>query len=118
MDSAIIVAIISGVASIITVVVSTVMATIGTKQTKIRKEQMEKFEEWDKLRKNVAKGTQCLLRAEIIRTYEKYIDLGYCPIYEKDALKKEYAAYHELGGNDVATDLYHKILELPTEPEE
>ena len=29
-----------------------------------------------------------------------------------------YAPYHELGGNDVATELMEKILELPTEKKE
>lgn len=65
----------------------------------------------------MAVGIQCLLRAEIIRTYEKYSELGYCPIAVKEALQREYDAYHRLGGNDVATHLVHEILELPTEPE-
>lgn len=61
-------------------------------------------------------GLQALLRAEIIRQYEKHIEREYCPLYAKEALKREYHAYHTLGGNDVATELYHKCLELPTEP--
>lgn len=58
-------------------------------------------------------GVQCLLRAEIIRSHEKYVEKGYCPIYGKEALKKEYSAYHRLRGNDVATKLYNDILDLP-----
>lgn len=61
-------------------------------------------------------GVQCLLRAEIIRNHDKYIDKGYCPIYAKEALKRAYQAYHNLGGNDVATQLYHETMELPTDP--
>jgi len=68
-----------------------------------------------KREKAVENGVQCLLRAEIIRQYEKNIDRGYCPLYAKEALKRGYDAYHELGGNDVATDLYHKIMKLPPE---
>ena len=60
-------------------------------------------------------GVQCLLRAEIIRSYDKYTDKGFCPLYAREALKRAYDSYHELGGNDVATDLYHKIMKLPTE---
>ena len=60
-------------------------------------------------------GVQCLLRAEIIRNHDKYIDKGYCPIYAKEALKRAYAAYHNLGGNDVATGLYNAVMALPTE---
>ena len=62
-------------------------------------------------------GVQCLLRAEIIRQYEKYEDKHYCPIYAKEALKREYDSYHALGGNDVATGLFNKTMALPEEPE-
>ena len=62
------------------------------------------------------KGLQALLRAEIIRSYEKYEDRGYCPLYAKEALNKEYEAYHALGGNDVATNLYTHTMALQTEP--
>ena len=69
-------------------------------------------------RKNNAEeeGIQCLLRAEIIRNHDKYMDKGYCPIYAKEALKRAYHAYHELHGNDVATGLYNEVMALPTEP--
>ncbi len=69
-----------------------------------------------KNRKAERDGLQSLLRQEIIRSYEKYSERGYCPIYAKEALKREYKSYHALGGNDVATDLYKKCLKLPTEP--
>lgn len=68
-----------------------------------------------KREKSVEMGLQCLLRAEIIRSFEKYTDKHYCPIYAKEALKREYDSYHNLGGNDVATSLYKKIMELPEE---
>lgn len=60
-------------------------------------------------------GVQCLLRAEIIRNHEKYIERENCPVHEKDALKRAYAAYHSLGGNDVATRLYEEVMALPTD---
>lgn len=62
-------------------------------------------------------GVQCLLRAEIIRQYEKWTERGYCPIYAREAQTIVYQAYHDLGGNDVATELYHKTTALPTEPQ-
>lgn len=58
-------------------------------------------------------GLQSLLRAEIIRQHEKWEDKHYCPIYAKEALKRTYESYHLLGGNDVATGLYNKTMELP-----
>lgn len=68
--------------------------------------------------KAIKNGLQCLLRAEIIRSHEKYKERGYCPIYAKEALTMAYNAYHALKGNDVATALYKECLELPTEPPE
>lgn len=63
--------------------------------------------------KSFRNGLQCLLRAEIVRQHEKWIKAGYCPIYAKEALSREYKAYHALKGNDVATGLYEEIMELP-----
>lgn len=60
-------------------------------------------------------GVQCLLRAEIIRNHDKYMERKHCPIYAKEALRRAYTAYHDLGGNDVATRLYDEVMELPTE---
>lgn len=68
-------------------------------------------------RKAIKDGLQCLLRAEIIRSYEKYLDKGYCPVYAKESLKRGYNAYHQLDGNDVATDLFRRVMALPTEPD-
>lgn len=65
--------------------------------------------------KTLAGGVQCLLRAEIIRSYDKYTERKYCPLYAKEALTRAYDSYHKLGGNDVATDLYRQIMRLPTE---
>lgn len=64
------------------------------------------------------KGVQCLLRAEIIRSYDKYTERGFCPLYAKEALTRAYDSYHELGGNDVATDLYHQMMQMPNEARE
>ena len=58
-------------------------------------------------------GLQCLLRAEIVRQHEKWTRAEFCPIYAKEALTREYKAYHALKGNDVATGLYEEIMDLP-----
>ena len=64
----------------------------------------------------IANGVQCLLRESIISNYNKYQERGYCPIYAKESLKRAYASYHGLEGNDVATQLYNTLLEMPEEP--
>lgn len=63
------------------------------------------------------KGIKALLRADLIRMYNKYYEgLGYCPIYVQQALTEEYKQYHALKGNGVGTKLYNAIMSLPTEP--
>ena len=86
-----------------TVTVANVAFTSITTRKRRRDERTEQLEA----------GVQCLLRAEIIRSHEKYTERGKCPIYAREALTRAYQAYHALGGNDVATDLYHDLMELP-----
>ena len=62
---------------------------------------------------NIEDGVQCLLRAEIIRAHDKYTARRYCPIYAKESLRRAYTAYHNLGGNDIATALYNECISLP-----
>ena len=78
------------------------------------------FLAWITLNKKSSKalknGMQCLLREKIIEKHEKWVERGYCPIYAKESLTKAYKAYHNLEGNDVATDLYKDTMALPEEP--
>ena len=66
--------------------------------------------------KAMREGVRSLLRAEIIRAYEKYTERGYCPIYAREPLTKVYEAYHAMGGNGTGTDFYRKTIALPSEP--
>lgn len=60
-------------------------------------------------------GVQCLLRAELIRCHKEYSAKGFCPVYARESIIRMYDAYHNLGGNDVITDLKEDVLKLPTE---
>lgn len=64
----------------------------------------------------IAAGVQSLLRESIVQNYNKYQEREYCPIYAKESIKRVYEAYHNLGGNDVATKLYNTLLAMPEEP--
>ena len=75
-----------------------------------RRSEKQKSEEKDQA---LSDGVQALLRESIVTAYNKYTDRGYCPIYAKESLKKAYKSYAALGGNDVATGLYHKLLAMP-----
>lgn len=60
-------------------------------------------------------GVQALLRDSIVNSYRYYKQQGYCEPEDRIALDKTYKAYKDLGGNDVATNLYNRVLNLPTE---
>jgi len=80
--------------------------------TRIRSEKQEQAKKEDALEA----GVQCLLRNSIVTDYNKYSNKGYCPIYAKESLKRTYEAYSNLGGNDVAKELYHTLLQMPADP--
>ena len=71
-----------------------------------------------KISKAMSKGLQALLRSDIIRIHDKYVTMEYCPLEIKEALHREYMAYHNLGGNDIATHLYEETMDLPNKLEE
>ena len=61
----------------------------------------------------VKNGVKALLRNEIVRIYENYSKLGYCPSYMKENVSLIYSNYHKLGGNGYATNLMKEIYRLP-----
>lgn len=66
----------------------------------------------------IRNGMQCMLRAEILRDHKEYTKKLYCPLYAKEALHRTYKAYHDLGGNDIATAKYQEVMNLPDYPPE
>lgn len=102
MDSTIINTILNGCFLLANAIVSSLVATFVARKKKRSDEEQA-----------IANGVQCLLRAEIIRDHGKYMAKQYCPIYAKENLHRAYEAYHALGGNDVATDLYRQVMDLP-----
>lgn len=108
--------------SILTAIITAVSgavagAAIGwftAQKKKLEQKATEKSEKSQALENGVC----ALLRAEIIRQNEKYTERGFAPIYAKEALKRTYAAYHALGGNDIATKLYNEVINLPEQVKE
>lgn len=78
---------------------------------------LKKLQEEKSRNEAIAEGVQSLLRESIVNSYNKYQDKGFCPIYAKESIRKVYLAYHNLGGNDVATNLYNNVLNMKEEPE-
>ena len=60
-------------------------------------------------------GMQSLLRNEIVRIYETYNKLGYCPSYMKENLNDIYSSYHKLKGNGMDTAMVEELYKLPNE---
>lgn len=65
--------------------------------------------------RSVAEGVKCLLRARIIDLHGRTVGAGkpVTPDVKREAAAA-YSAYHDLGGNDMATSLYHEIMNAPT----
>jgi hypothetical protein len=66
--------------------------------------------------KAISKGMQDLLRGEIIHYYDRYMELGYCPIHIKQVVEAQYNSYHALKGNGVITQVWEELNALPTNP--
>ena len=63
----------------------------------------------------IKNGMIALLRNEIVRIYEVYINLGYCPSYMKENANNMYKNYHKLGGNGMVTTMVNELFKLPNE---
>ncbi|MEG1621093.1 MAG: hypothetical protein RR322_04190 [Oscillospiraceae bacterium] len=59
-------------------------------------------------------GVQALLRSQLIVIYNKYIDKGWMPIYEKENVEHLYKEYKILKGNGVIDGLYEIMMKFPT----
>lgn len=101
---------------------ASVIITLIYKIFKFIEQQKRQDTEIEKLKverhdyESVKDGMLSLLRAELIRSGEKYIEQKWIPIYAKDAYENLYKAYHNLGGNGTMTQLYENVMKLPTSP--
>lgn len=60
-------------------------------------------------------GLQALLRAEIIKSYDKYSERGTITLHGLEAVNLMYESYHALGGNGTITTLMGNMKELPVQ---
>lgn len=59
-------------------------------------------------------GVRALLRSDLMHTHHAAIRDGFCSTTDKEIMERTYRAYHALGGNGVATNLYEEFMRLPT----
>lgn len=100
---------------VINIVISCILCFLTFKINRILNKRDEALTKEENQSQAIADGVQCLLRDSIVRDFNKYHDKGYCPIYAKESIKRAYSAYRTLDGNDVAKELYNKLLEMPEE---
>lgn len=94
---------------IFTVVTAALAWCLRNVSTRLKQEQQKN--------EAISEGIQALLRESIVSSYNKYSDKGFMPIYAKESIKRAYTAYKALGGNDVASELYQKMLKMREEEE-
>lgn len=85
-------------------------AFLGLCYRSLKNELIKKVKEQEA----VKEGLVALLRQSLYDSYNKWSERGYCPIYAMEVSKRIYEQYHALGGNDVGTELYERLKELPT----
>lgn len=101
---------------VINIIVSCILVFMTYKINRVLNAKDESIKKEERQSKAIADGVQCLLRDSIVKDFNKYQDRGFCPIYAKESIKRAYESYKALDGNDVAKELYTKILAMPEEP--
>lgn len=59
-------------------------------------------------------GMKAMLKNSIIAIYNKSLDKGYVPIYERDNIQQMYCAYRDLKGNGNVKELVDELMRIPT----
>lgn len=70
-----------------------------------------------KEQETVRAALRAILRSDIIRNYNKYMERDCCPIYALQSVEDMYDRYHDLGGNGTVTALVEELKELPYQAE-
>lgn len=63
-------------------------------------------------------GVISILRNNLYRVSQIYIDQGYCPMSAKRDIESIYEPYKKMGGNGTGKAAFEAIMALPTEPPE
>jgi hypothetical protein len=59
------------------------------------------------------KGTQALLRNELLHLGQQYIAQNHVSYVDKQNYENMYNAYHNLGSNGAMTEIYKQVMALP-----
>ena len=96
----------------IEVVFGLILSALAAGYKYLKKEIDDRTEE----NRAMKKAMVAILRQTLYDSYNKWSEKGYCPIFALEVCTRVYEQYHILGGNDVGTELYERLRELPTQP--
>ena len=84
-------------------------------QERLEREQERYAREQERLARMVLteEALVAILRDRIIQSCRFFIKKGSIPAFERESIERMYNAYHSLGGNDIASDIYRQMRELP-----
>lgn len=68
--------------------------------------------------KAIKAGIHALLRDQLIRSYNYFMEKGELKIHDRDNLSNLHKQYHELGANGVIDGLINELMELPVKRKE
>lgn len=63
-------------------------------------------------------GVQALLRDRLLQAFSYYLARGWIGAGERDNIDNMYTQYESLGENNVISDIYNQVRELPSIPPE
>ena len=61
-------------------------------------------------------GVQALLRDRLLQAFSHYLSRGWISAGERDNIDNMYVQYEALGQNNVISDIYNQVRELPSIP--
>ena len=67
----------------------------------------------EKQNKATQLGVQALLRDRLLQAFEHYLARGWITAGERDNVDNMYKQYEALGENNVISDIYNKVRQLP-----
>ena len=106
------------ITTVVSVIASAIVGAVVSHIVTKRSDKKKRLAELEKRQTALEEGTKALLRAEIIRSYDKYTDRCWIPLYAREALDKAYEAYKGLGGNGAMSHLYEEVARLPNRKNE
>ena len=95
----------------------TAFVGVSVRRLQAREEEKKKQREADSTRQTAIEvGLQAILRDRLLQAFEHYGNKGWVDVKAAQNMQMMYNAYHNLGGNDIVTDVYNNFRKLPHYP--